>query len=159
MSQTTRPDQGAPSISSAPARNGIADSRKRSWIVLWWSFVFALLQSLCTAVIGISGIRVAIGLSALADAVVGLPVRATTGFHADWIRIPMMLLALAGTLINLYVIWRIRRLRNRPAAQWRRQPVSKEKLRSETLQIVLAIATLALLAAEYITHHMIHRLP
>src|SRR5271155_94563 len=159
MSQTTRPDQGAPSISSAPARNGIADSRKRSWIVLWWSFVFALLQSLCTAVIAISGIRVAIGLSALAEAVVGLPVRATTGLHADRIRIPMMWLALAGAVVNLYILWRVRRLRNRPAAQWRQQPVSEQKLRSETLQIALAVATLVLLAAEWIAHRMIHRLP
>jgi hypothetical protein len=143
---------------SAPLGGSIAESRTKSWIVLWSSFAFALLQSLCTAVVAISGIRVAIGLSALAEAVAGLPVRATTGFHADWIRIPMMWLALAGTLVNLYVIWRVRRLRNRPAAQWRRQPVSRQKLRSEALQIVLAIATLILLAAEWITHPMIHRL-
>src|SRR5271165_1262673 len=111
MSQTTRPGQGAPTISSARARNGIVESGRKSWIVLWWSFAFALLQSLCTAVIAISGVRVAIGLSALAEAIVGLPLRTATGFHADRIRIPMMWLALAGAVVNLYVIWRIRRLR------------------------------------------------
>jgi cytochrome b subunit of formate dehydrogenase len=156
MEHTPRPEKGAPGIRTAPPGGLIAESRTKSWIVLWSSFAFALLQSICTAVIAISGIRVAIGLSALAEAVVGVH-GPPTGFHADWIRIPMMLLALVGSVINLYVIWRIRRLRNRPAAQWRRQPVSRQKLRSETLQIVLAIVTLILLAAEYMTHHMIFR--
>jgi hypothetical protein len=50
-------------------------------------------------------------------------------------------------------------LRNKPAAQWRMQPVSKKKLNSERFQIVLAILTLLLLAAEWITHPMIHRVP
>ena len=130
---------------------------RRSWIVLWTSFVFAFLQSVCTAVIAISGIRVAIGLSALAAAA-GIHAPAT-GFHADTIRIPMMLLALAGSLLNLYVIWHIRRLRNRPAAQWRLKHLSPAKLRSERLQIALSIVTLILLAAEWITHPMIHRVP
>jgi hypothetical protein len=48
-------------------------------------------------------------------------------------------------------------LRARPAAQWRVQPVSRKKLRSERLQIVLAVVTLLLLAAEFVTHPMMHR--
>jgi len=130
---------------------------KKSWIVLWGSFVFALLQSVCTAVIAISGIRVVIGFSALAAAA-GLHVPAR-GFHGDHIRIPMMLLALAGALINLYVVWRVRRLRHRPASQWRQTPASAAKLRSENLQIGLSLLTLVLLAAESMTHPMIHRVP
>jgi MFS family permease len=123
----------------------------------WSSIVFAILQSACTAVIAISGLRVAIGLSALAAAAgIHAPAR---GFHQDAIRIPMMLLAFIGAIINLYVIGKLRRLRNKPAAQWRMQPVSKKKLNSERFQIVLAILTLLLLAAEWITHPMIHRVP
>jgi hypothetical protein len=148
---TTRPDEEVPALSSA----GPSGERSaKSWVLLWWSFVFALLQSLCTAVIAVSGIRVLIGLSALAAAA-GLHVPAT-GFHSDAIRIPMMLLAFVGALVNLYVIWRVRRLRRRPAAQWRLQPVSPAKLRSERLQIALAVVTLGLLAAEWATHRIIH---
>lgn len=122
-----------------------------------WSIGFAILQSACTAVIAISGLRVAIGLSALAAAAgIHAPAR---GFHQDAIRIPMMVLALLGALVNLYVIWKIRRLRSRPAAQWRLQPVSKKKLNSERFQIALAILTLLLLAAEWITHPLVHRVP
>ena len=143
-------------IEPKPAETGVPKA-KRSWVVLWTSFLFALLQSACTAVIAISGIRVAIGLSALAAAAgIHAPAR---GFHADAIRIPMMLLALAGSLLNLYVVWHIRQLRKRPAAQWRLRPPSAAKLRSERLQIALSIVTLLLLAAEWITHPMIHRVP
>jgi hypothetical protein len=123
----------------------------------WSSIVFAVLQSACTAVIAISGVRVAIGLSALAAAAgIHAPAR---GFHQDIIRIPMMVLALAGALVNLFVIWKVRKLRKNPSSQWRQKSVSASKLRAENFQITLSVLTLALLAAEWITHPMIHRVP
>lgn len=136
--------------------------QERTWyfdinFINWSGLVFSILQSACTAVIAISGLRVAIGLSALASAaVIHAPAR---GFHQDAIRIPMMVLAFLGAVVNLYVIGKVRRLRNKPAAQWRLQPVSKKKLNSERFQIALAILTLLLLAAEWIIHPMIHRVP
>lgn len=126
-------------------------------LLSWSGIVFAILQSACTAVIAISGIRVAIGLGALAAAA-GIHAPAK-GFHQDAIRIPMMLLALFGSLINLFVIWKIRHQRNKPASQWRQQPLRRSKLNSERLQIALSILTLILLTAEWITHPMIHRAP
>jgi hypothetical protein len=123
----------------------------------WSSIVLAILQSACTAVIAISGVRVAIGLSALAAAAgIHAPAR---GFHQDAIRIPMMLLALLGSLLNLFVIARIRRLRRNPASQWRQKAVPAGKLRGENFQIALSLATLALLAAEWVTHPLVHRVP
>lgn len=121
------------------------------------SFTIALLQSACTAVIAISGIRVAIGLTAL-SAAAGIHAPAH-GFHQDAIRIPMMTLALLGSLVNLFVIWKIRHLRSKPAAQWRVQPPTRKKINSERLQIALSVLTLILLAAEWITHPMVHRWP
>jgi hypothetical protein len=119
------------------------------------SFLFILLQSACTAVMAISGFRLLIGLSALAAA--SGVYRPARGFHQDAIRIPMMVFALLGALANLYSVWRVRSLRARPASQWRVQPVSREKLRGEQIQVAIAILTLILLAAEAITHKMIHR--
>lgn len=130
-------------------------SRRRLWWINVTGLVFAILQSACTAVLAVSGFRVLIGLSALAIAA-GTDAPAK-GFHADAIRIPMMLLALAGALGNLYVLWRVRSLRARPAAQWRMQPVTKAKRRSEWLQFALAILTLVVLALEFVTHPMMHR--
>jgi hypothetical protein len=118
------------------------------------TFLMALLQALCPAVIALSAVRVAIGLGALAAAA-GTDA-APTGWHQDLIRIPTMFLALAGAGLNLFVIWQIRRLRARPASQWRMSPVSPKKLRSERIQIALSLLTFALLAAEWLTHAQIH---
>src|SRR6187402_1850285 len=80
-----------------------AAEANRTWVVTWSSFVFAVLQSACAAVLALSGVRVAIGFSALAAAAgVNTPAR---GFHQDAIRIPMLLLSVAGAVINLYVLW------------------------------------------------------
>ena len=128
-----------------------------SKLINWSSIVFAILQSACTAVIAISGVRVAIGLSALAAAA-GIHAPAH-GFHQDAIRIPMMVLAYLGAVMNLFVIWKVRSLRSKPAAQWRQQPLTKKKLNSERFQIALSVLTLLLLAAEWITHPFIHRVP
>jgi len=131
---------------------------RRTWLVSLTSLLFIVLQSACSAVIAISGVRVAIGLSALAEATFGIHAPAH-GFHRDVIRIPMMIVALIGSLINLYVIWRIRSLRARPSSQWRVQAVTSKQRRSEVFQVALAIVTLVLVAAEWITHPMVHRVP
>lgn len=121
----------------------------------WTSVLFALLQSLCTAVLTISGIRVAIGLTALAAAS-GIYAPAK-GWHQDAIRIPMLIIATAGAILNLAVIAWMRHLRNRTAAQWRRRERSAKEKRSERLQIVLAIVTLLLVGLETWTHTLVHR--
>jgi hypothetical protein len=119
------------------------------------SVLMALLQSLCTAVLTISGIRVAIGLTALAAAS-GIYAPAK-GFHQDAIRIPMLILATVGAVVNLAVLAWIRHLRNRPAAAWRRRELSAKERRSERLQVVLAVVTLVLVGLETWTHPMVHR--
>ena len=131
---------------------------KGAWLVSMTSLAFIILQSACTAVMAISGIRVAIGLSGLAAATIGIHAPAS-GWHRDAIRIPMMIAAVAGSLINLYVIWRVRALRARPSSRWRVQPATPKQRRSEFLQIALAVGTLILVAAEWITHPMVHRVP
>jgi hypothetical protein len=128
--------------------------RDRSWVVGLTSLFFILLQSACTAVMALSGVRVVIGLSALAAAA-GLH-RPATGFHRDIIRIPMMILAVLGSLLNLYVVWRVRSLRSRSASQWRMTPITSRQQKSEIIQIALAILTLVLVATEYATHLIIH---
>lgn len=119
------------------------------------SFLMALLQSLCTAVLTISGIRVAIGLTALAAAS-GIYAPAQ-GWHQDAIRIPMLIVAAAGAIVNLAVLGWIWRLRAQPSAQWRKREIGKKERRSERLQVALAILTLVLVGLETWTHPMVHR--
>jgi hypothetical protein len=119
------------------------------------SLAVALLQSLCTAVFAISGIRLAIGLGALA-AVSGIYAPAR-GFHQDAIRIPMLIFATVGALVNLAVLAWIWHLRSQGSAQWRRRELTPKQKRSERLQVVLAIATLILVGLETWTHTLVHR--
>ena len=119
------------------------------------SLIVALAQSLCTAVLTISGIRVAIGLSALAAAS-GIYAPAK-GIHQDAIRIPMLILATSGAVVNLAVLAWIRHLRYRPSAQWRRRERSAHEKRSEKLQVAMAILTLVFVGLEAWTHPMVHR--
>jgi hypothetical protein len=155
VSLTPTPDEleEGTGLLSAEARETEV-GQKRGWLLSLVSLGFILLQSACTAVMAISGVRVIIGLGALAAAS-GLN-RPASGFHGDAIRIPMMAIAITGSLINLYVIWRIRSLRNRPAAQWRRIPLKPGQIRSEWFQIGLAILTLLLVIAEWWTHQIVH---
>ncbi len=118
-------------------------------------FVFAVLQSLCTAVLAISGIRVAIGLTALAAAS-GIYAPAK-GFHQDAIRIPMLAVGALGAIVNLAVLFRVWSLRARASAGWRRRTLSRKEQRSERLQLVLAIVTLVLVGLEVWTHTLVHR--
>ncbi len=128
----------------------------KSWSALSGaSLLVALAQNLCTAVLTISGIRVAIGLSALAAAS-GIYAPAK-GFHQDAIRIPMLILASVGAIVNLAVVFWIRHLRSRPSAQWRRRELSTKEKRSEKLQVAMAIVTLVLAGLETWTHPMVHR--
>jgi uncharacterized membrane protein len=127
---------------------------KRSWLIGLASFFFILLQSVCAAVTALSGLRLLIGIASLAAA--SSTLKLLIAFHADAIRIPMVVLAILGSAINLYVIWRIRSLRARPSSSWRVEPVTPEKKRAESIQIALAILTLLLVVVEMALHLRYH---
>ncbi len=117
------------------------------------SFFFILLQSICGAVMAISGLRLLIGLGSLASA---SGIKLLIAFHADAIRIPMLLVAVVGSVVNLYVLWRIRSLRGRSSSQWRMASITRRTRRAETIQIALAVATLLLVAVESTLHLRLH---
>lgn len=126
--------------------------RRLPWSVFAWSgLLFALLQSVCTFLAAAQGVRLIIGLGSL---VMGASSDSLIDrLHVDWLRIPMIALATLGSLLNLVVIAQVRRLRARPASQWRIQPVSARRLTMERLQLLLALATLILAGAEEFFHH------
>lgn len=135
-------------------RLGVEVASGRSWILGFTGLLFILLQSACTAVMALSGLRLLIGLSSLAFAASG--VKLLAAIHGNAIRIPMEGLAVGGSALNLYVIWRIRSLRARPSSQWRVAAVTARKKRAESIQISLAILTLLLVAAEWTAHILQH---
>jgi hypothetical protein len=139
------PDEASPAVKQS--------SRSRM-LLSWTGFVFALLQSLCTFFAAANGLRFAIGLGALA--LTSWQAAFVDEFHSSWFRRPMNGIALAGALLNLVVLWQIRRLRARPAAQWRTTEPSVKKLRSERIQFWLSVVTLALVGVEEYLHFTQH---
>jgi len=136
---------------AVPTRAGLlANSRLINWSALF----FAVLQSACSAFIALNGVRFLIGVGAFAAASGAL--KLADRMHIDAVRIPMMLLALTGSVLNLVVLWQVWRLRRRPASAWRQTAVPKQKLTSEWLQFTLSILTLVLLAAEFVAHRILH---
>jgi hypothetical protein len=119
-------------------------------VVAWSSFLFVLLQSVCTFFTALDGLRVLIGVGALTS-IVGAG-KFWDRFHTDWIRVPMVGFALAGALLNLIVLMHVRYLRNRPASQWRQKPLTRGKIQKERVQLVLSLVTLVLVLVEEITH-------
>jgi hypothetical protein len=139
-------------ISPAPRQKDATGGR--SWMLGLTSFFFILLQSACTAFMAISGLRLLIGVGSLAAATTGLKFLAA--LHGASIRIPMELVAVAGSVINLYAVWRVRSLRARPASQWRMTPPTTKQKRSESAQVALAVLTVLLVAAEWAIHIYLH---
>jgi hypothetical protein len=136
---------------AAPSRRAL---RGRSWAIGVTSFFFLLLQSACSAFVALSGARLLIGVGALAAAGTGLKFMAS--LHGSAIRIPMEIVAIAGSAINLIAIARVRSLRARPSSQWRMTQPSKRQRRSEFVQVLLAVLTLLLVAVEWIFHIHFH---
>lgn len=145
----TRPVHAVPphDVISKPIRTRTMEA---SGLLGWSSFFFALLQSVCTFFIAVSGLRLLIGITSLTVSA-GFAA-ALDRFHVNWIRIPMIALALAGSLLNLVVVAQVRYLRSRPASQWRIKPPRLHTLRMERIQFVLSIATLILIGLEEYFH-------
>ena len=127
-----------------------SENERAQGVIGWSSFLFAVLQSICTFFAAVDGLRLVIGVGSLAiSAGIGT---AVDWFHQDWIRVPMMVLALLGSSLNLLILMQVRRLRNRPASKWRQLPLSPKKIRMERVQMVLSVATLVLIGIEEYLH-------
>ena len=68
----------------------------------------------------------------------------------------MIVIAVFGSLLNLAILLHVRYLRNRPAAQWRQKPLTVQQKRSEFTQLLLSLATLALVVLEESLHLHLH---
>jgi hypothetical protein len=74
-------------------------------------------------------------------------------FHEiTWLRVTLLVGALAGSILTLGIVLRANRLRHRPAARWRRRPLSSKQKRMELLQVSLSLVTLLLVLVEEYLH-------
>jgi hypothetical protein len=131
-----------------------APARPARLLLSWGSLALAAAESICVAAVGLSGLRVALGMTSLIAAGAGGP---ASGFHSNAIRIPLLILGAVGALVSLLLLWNEYRLRRNPSAAWRMRPLSASQRRWRWFQLIAAIMTLLLVAAELITHPLFHR--
>jgi hypothetical protein len=128
-----------------------AQTTSRFRWVGWSSLFLAIVQSVCTIFVALSGLRLLLG-AATFGAAIGVMKIADKRIHIDAVRIPMVIFALVGAVFNLVALWQVRRLRGRAASAWRQKTVSQSKFASEGVQLVLSVLTLILLAVESFYH-------
>jgi hypothetical protein len=128
-------------------------SKPARLLLTWGSLALAAAESICVAAVGLSGIRVALGLTSLLAAGAGGPAQ---GWHREGIRVPLLTIGAVGALINLLLLWNEERMRRNPSAAWRIKPLTAKQRRERRLQFWLAIVTLLLVAAEVVTHPWFH---
>ena len=133
----------------------MAEQRTKWAAVLlsWGSLALAVAESVCVAMVGLSGVRVLLGLSSLIAATAGGPAQ---GFHRNGLRIPFLVAGTVGALLSLLMVWNEERIRRNPSAAWRIQPLTVQQKRRRRVQAVLAVLTLLLVALEVVTHPWFH---
>ncbi len=117
------------------------------------SLGLAAIQAVCAAVVFVSGIGTLLGFSTLIASAAAGP---ATGLHANKYRIPMLVAAGAGALVNLWLLWNAERLRRNPAARWRMVPQTRKELVEKWIQLSASVVTVLLIAGEVITHPLFH---
>jgi hypothetical protein len=116
----------------------------------WGAFMLAAVEAVC--VFTVSAAKAGFLLGGMAAFAAGW----SKYLHRDLIRVPVLLTAIAGAGVNLYVLWRGQKLRNAPAAAWRKRPLTiREQLRI-VLVFSLAILTLAFAISEIYLHRLMH---
>ena len=123
-------------------------------MLTWGALALAAAESLCVAAVGLSGVRVALGLSSLLAAGASGPAH---GFHREAIRVPLLTIGAIGALLSLLLLWNEEKLRRNPSAAWRMKPLTPKQRRVRWFQLTAAIVTLLLVVAEVVTHPWFHR--
>jgi len=76
--------------------------------------------------------------------------------HRDWIRIPTLSVAVIGSGFNLFLLWRSHKLRNSPAAAWRKMPLTVQGRLRIGLVLSLSVLTLVFAGIEIYLHRSLH---
>lgn len=125
---------------------GIEVPVKRSWGLL----ILAVIEAFCIFFVILAKTGLVVG--GLAAFAVGW----ARYLHRDIIRVPVLLVAIAGAGLNLYLLWKRQQLRDAPAAAWRKKALTKRERFRIALVLSLSILTLAFAASEIYLHRLIH---
>ena len=116
----------------------------------WTALIISIIEAVC--VFSVAAAKTGLVLGSAAATLTGW----TLSLHQDVIRIPLLLIAIVGSLINLYLLWRAHRLRAAPSAAWRRRPLTTREHWRIALVFSLSVVTLGLGMAEIYFHRIFH---
>jgi len=114
------------------------------------SVLLAAIEAACVFVVSANGVAALVGSSGIVLA------EGARIFHQGAIRLPLLTLATAIAVFNLWMLFNTWRLRRSAAAQWRIRPLGAAERRRIALIAVLSAITLLFVAAELIFHHRLH---
>ena len=114
------------------------------------SLFLATIEAVCVFVVSANGVAALVGSSGIVLA------GGARVFHQAAIRLPLLALATAIALLNLWMLLNTWRLRRASAAQWRLRPLPASERRQIALIAVLSFLTLVFVAAELFVHHRLH---
>jgi hypothetical protein len=110
------------------------------------SLAAAGIEAICTFFVTLSKLGVLAGFTALLSELIA------SKFHANIVRVPVLGLATAGAMLNLVVLWNRMRLRNAPAAAWRKRPLRRRERWKIGLVIAMSVMTIGLVIGEFVIH-------
>jgi hypothetical protein len=114
------------------------------------AFVGSFVEGACAILVASASAKLFVGLGAVAASV------QASRLHADIVRIPVLAVSAAATLLTLWVLWNAWRARNRPAARWRKRPMTVREKFSLAITLSASLLTLALVVGEVIEHPLFH---
>jgi sterol desaturase/sphingolipid hydroxylase (fatty acid hydroxylase superfamily) len=116
----------------------------------WGAFVLATVEAVCVFYVGAAQAGLLVG--SFAAGALGV----ANFIHREIFRVPILLAAIVGAALNLYLMWNAQRLRNAPAAAWRKRPLTGRERWRIGLVLGLSLATFAIAAGEIVLHRRSH---
>jgi hypothetical protein len=114
------------------------------------SLFLATIEAVCVFVVSANGVAALVGSSGIVLA------EGARVFHQAAIRLPLLALATAIALFNLWMLLNTWRLRRAATAQWRLRLLSVSERRQIAAIAVLSLLTLVFVGAELFVHHKLH---
>ncbi len=123
---------------------------KQTAVIGMGSVWFAIAQAACATSVFLKSVAVVLGISVVSAAGV------LELFHGTAARIILLLFAMSGATVNLYLVWNTWRLRRNPAARWRLRPLSPAERRRIAIAVSTSLLTFVVLALEVWAHLYLH---
>lgn len=110
------------------------------------ALTMSAVQAVCVFFVALAKMGILVGLASLFSTVIA------SRFHAPGVRTPVLTLALIGAVANLFMLRNWHRLRNAPAAAWRKRPLTPQQQWRLASLLAMSVVTIVLAAGEFLIH-------